>query len=165
MEKNNIEHEKGTPYAHHHLGPVERPMLTIANGIRTLLIDTHLPEELWVELVKTIVYLRNRSPTRTLDQLTPYECLYKEKPDVSHLRIIGSAVYCHEVESETGPNRRMKLEPRARKCRLIGYGKGTTQLRVWNPANRQVEEVTFTRIDETDTVISQAEADQGYNHY
>jgi hypothetical protein len=67
MEKNNIEHEKGTPYAHHHLGPVERPMLTIANGIRTLLIDTHFPEELWVELVKTIVYLRNKSPTRTLD--------------------------------------------------------------------------------------------------
>ena len=25
--------------------------------------------------------------------------------------------------------------------------------------------MTFTRIDETDTVISQAEADQGYNHH
>jgi hypothetical protein len=25
--------------------------------------------------------------------------------------------------------------------------------------------VTFTRINKTDTVISQAEADQGYNHY
>jgi hypothetical protein len=25
--------------------------------------------------------------------------------------------------------------------------------------------VTFTRINETDTVISQAETDQGYNHY
>jgi hypothetical protein len=67
MEKNNIEHEKGTPYAHHYLGPVERPMFIIANGIRTLLIDTYLSEELWVELVKTIVYLRNRSLTRTLD--------------------------------------------------------------------------------------------------
>src|SRR5260370_38836217 len=110
MKKNNIKHKKRTSYAHHHLRPVKRPILTIANGIRTLLIDTHLPEELWVELVKTIVYLRNRSPTRTLDQLTPYECLYKRKPDVSHLRIIGSAVYCHEVESESGPNRIMKLE-------------------------------------------------------
>jgi hypothetical protein len=101
-------------------------MLIIANGIRTLLIDTHLPEELWVELVKTIVYLRNRLLIRTLDQLTPYKCLYKEKPDVSYFRIIGLAVYCHEVKSETGPNRRMKLELRARKCRLIGYGKEIT---------------------------------------
>src|SRR5258708_3607292 len=102
MEKNNIKHKKGTPYAHHHLRPVERPILIIVNGIRTLLIDTHLPEELWVELIKTIVYLRNRLPIRTLNQLISYKCFYKRKPDVSYLRIINSAVYCHEVESESG---------------------------------------------------------------
>jgi hypothetical protein len=67
MEKNNIEHEKGTPYAYHYLGPVERLMLVIVNGIRILLIDIHLPEELWVELVKIVVYLRNRLLIRTLD--------------------------------------------------------------------------------------------------
>jgi hypothetical protein len=165
IEKNNIEHEKETLYAYHYLGPVKRPMLVIANEIRILLIDTHLPEELWVKLVKRVVYLRNRSLTRTLDQSIPYECLYKRKPDVSHLRIISSTVYCHEMKKESGPNRRIKLEPRARKCRLIKYEKGTTQLRVWNPANRQVKKVTFTRIDKTDTVVSQAEADQGYNHH
>src|SRR5258708_2006880 len=126
MKNNNIKHKKGTSYAHHYLGPVERPMLIITNEIRTLLIDTHLPGELWVELIKIIVYLRNRLPTRTLDRLIPYECLYKRKPNVSHLRIIGSAVYCHEVESELRPNRRIKLELRARKCRLIGYEKGIT---------------------------------------
>jgi hypothetical protein len=130
MEKNNIEHEKGTPYAHHYLRPVKRPILVIANEIRTLLIDTHLPEELWIELVKTVVYLRNRSSTRTLDQLIPYECLYKKKPNVSHLRIIGSAVYYHEIKRESGLNRKIKFELRVRKCRLIGYGKRITQLRV-----------------------------------
>jgi hypothetical protein len=46
IEKNNIKHEKGTLYAHHHLKPVKRLILIIANKIRTLLIDTHLPEEL-----------------------------------------------------------------------------------------------------------------------
>jgi hypothetical protein len=154
MEKNNIKHEKGTSYAHYYLKPVKRPMLVIVNGIKTLLIDTHLPEKLWVELVKTVVYLRNRLPTKILDQLIPYECLYKKKLDISYFRIIGLAVYCHEVKKELKPNRRMKLELRVRRCRFIGYGKGITQFRVWNPANRQVEEVTFTRIDETDTVIS-----------
>jgi hypothetical protein len=67
MEKNNIKHEKGTPYAYHYLEPVKRPMLIIINRIRTLLIDTYLPEELWVKLIKIIVYLRNRSPIRTLN--------------------------------------------------------------------------------------------------
>jgi hypothetical protein len=136
MEKNNIKHEKETLYAHHYLGPVKRPMLIITNEIRTLLIDTHLPEKLWVKLVKIIVYLRNKLPTRTLDQSIPYKCLYKRKSDISHLRIISLAVYCHEVERELGLNRRMKLELKVRKCRLIGYGKGITQFRVWNPANK-----------------------------
>jgi hypothetical protein len=67
MEKNNIKHKKGTPYVYHYLGPVERSILIIVNGIRILLIDTYLLEELWVELVKTIVYLRNRSLIRTLN--------------------------------------------------------------------------------------------------
>ncbi len=100
MEKNNIKYKKGTPYAHYYLKPVKRPILTITNGIRTLLIDTHLPDELWVELVKTIVYLRNKSLIRILNQLTLYKYLYKRKPDVSYLRIINSAVYCHEIKSE-----------------------------------------------------------------
>jgi hypothetical protein len=99
-------------------------MLIIANEIRTLLIDTYLPEELWVKLIKIIVYLRNRLLIRTLDQLTFYKCLYKKKPDVSYLRIISLIIYCHEMKSELGLNRKMKLELRARKYRLIKYGKG-----------------------------------------
>jgi hypothetical protein len=67
MKKNNIEHEKETPYAHYYLKPVKRLMLIIANGIKTLLIDTYLPEKLWVKLVKTVVYLRNRLLTRILN--------------------------------------------------------------------------------------------------
>src|SRR5258708_7116193 len=123
MEKNNIEYEKRTPYAHHHLRPVKRPILIIANEIRTLLIDTHLPEELEVELIKTIVYLRNRSSTRILDQLIPYKYHYKKKPDVFYLRIINLVVYYHKIKSELGLNRKIKLELKARKCRLIEYEK------------------------------------------
>jgi hypothetical protein len=126
MKKNNIKHEKGTPYAHYYLGPVERPILVIANGIRILLIDTHLPEKLWIELVKTVVYLRNKSLIRILNQSTPYEYFYKKKLNISYFRIISLAIYCHEIKSESGPNRRKKLESKTRKYRLIGYGKGIT---------------------------------------
>jgi hypothetical protein len=105
-------------------------MLIIANGIRISLIDTHFPEELWVELVKIVVYLRNKLLTRTLNQSTPYKCFYKKKFDVSHLRIIGLTIYYHKVESELGLNRKIKLEPRTHKCRLIKYEKRTTQFRV-----------------------------------
>jgi hypothetical protein len=72
------------------------------------------------------VYLRNKLPIKTLNQSTPYKCLYKKKSDVFYLRIIGLAIYCHEVERELGLNRKMKFKLRTRKCQLIKYGKGTT---------------------------------------
>jgi hypothetical protein len=79
---------------------------------------------LWIKLVKTIVYLRNKSPIRILNQLTLYKYLYKKKPDVSHLKIINLAIYYYEIKSESRLNRKIKLEPKIRKCRFIKYGKG-----------------------------------------
>jgi hypothetical protein len=122
--------------------------------IRTFLLDTKLPETLWPELFKTVLYLKNRSLTKALKGSIPYEILYKRRPNFSHLRIIGSALYSHNVESETGLNRLRKLDPKARKIRLVGYGKGANQYRGWNPETNQVEEITFMRADETDTQVT-----------
>jgi hypothetical protein len=106
-----------------------------------------------MELAKTAVYLKNRSSTKLLLNTTLWESLYREKSDFSNLRIIGSFVYYHNIETETGLNRRTKSDPRTRQTRLIRYGKGFSQYKVWNPTNNKVEEVTFTRIDESDYMI------------
>ena len=44
----------------------------------------------WVEALNTAVYLKNRSPTRSLMFKTPFEALYGFKPAVKHLRVFGS---------------------------------------------------------------------------
>jgi hypothetical protein len=51
---------------------------------------------LWGLCMEAANYLRNKSPNASLDGKTPYEALYSVKPDVSHLRIIGSLVYTVE---------------------------------------------------------------------
>jgi hypothetical protein len=79
-----------------------------------------------MELVKTAIYFKNRSPTKSLLDTTSWESLYKEKSDFSNFRIIRLLVYCYNVETETGPNRRIKSDSRARQIRLIGYGKGSS---------------------------------------
>ena len=66
LSKHRITQETGIPYAHHQMGKVERANRTIINTVRTMLIDTKLPQALWPELAKTAVYLRNRSLTKTL---------------------------------------------------------------------------------------------------
>ena len=124
LSKHRITQETGIPYAHHQMGKVERANRTIINTVRTMLIDTKLPQALWPELAKTAVYLRNRSPTKTLPQ-TPYEALWKRKPDLSHLRTIGSMMYAYNTQPTAEIERRRKLNPKARKGRLVSYGEGT----------------------------------------
>jgi hypothetical protein len=106
-----------------------------------------------MELAKIIIYFKNRSPTKSLLNITPWKSLYKEKSDFSNLRIIKSLVYNHNIETETGFNRRTKSDPKTRQTRLIGYSKGSSQYRIWNSTNDKVEEITFTRIDESDYMV------------
>lgn len=35
--------------------------------------EKNLPSELWVEVVNTAVYVQNRSSTKSLSKITPYE--------------------------------------------------------------------------------------------
>jgi hypothetical protein len=83
-----------------------------------------------------------------------WESLYGEKSDLSNFRIIGSLVYCYNVEIETGSNRRIKSDPRTRQIKLIGYSKRSSQYKVWNPINDKIEEVMFIRIDESDYMVT-----------
>jgi hypothetical protein len=106
-----------------------------------------------MELIKTAVYFKNRSPIKSLLDTTLWESLYNEKSDLSNLRIIGLIVYCHNIETETGLNRRIKSDFRTRQTRLIGYGKGSSQYRIWNPINNKIEEITFIRINESDYMV------------
>jgi hypothetical protein len=76
-----------------------------------------------MELIKTAVYLKNRSPTKSLLDTTFWESFYEEKSDLFNFRIIGLFVYYYNVEIETGPNRRIKSDFKIRQTKLIGYGK------------------------------------------
>jgi hypothetical protein len=57
-----------------------------------------------MELVKTAVYFKNRSPIKLLLNTASWELFYKEKSDFSNFRIIELFVYCYNIEIETGLN-------------------------------------------------------------
>jgi hypothetical protein len=104
-------------------------------------------------LAKITIYLKNLSPIKLLLDTIPWKSFYREKSDFSNFRIIGLFVYHYNIETETDPNRRIKSDPKDRQTKLIGYGKRSSQYRVWNPTNDKVEEITFIRINESDYVI------------
>ena len=60
---------------------------------RTICNNAKLPPNLWGECVLTAVYLKNRTPTKVLDNKTPYEVWNKRKLNLSHLREIGCKAF------------------------------------------------------------------------
>jgi hypothetical protein len=106
-----------------------------------------------MELAKIIVYFKNRSPIKSLLDTIPWESLYRKKSNLFNFRIIELLVYYHNIEIETGLNRRIKSDLRIRQIKLIRYGKEFSQYKIWNSINDKVEEIKFIRINESDYII------------
>ena len=74
------------------------------------------------------------SPSRPLGLQIPQELWTDSKPNYDKLRIFGCESYALTPKDD-----RWKLEPRSRKCVLLGYGwDGEIGYRVWDPEHRQI---------------------------
>ncbi len=93
----------------------------------------YLSHRFWAEALSTAVYVRNRSPTKALQSMTPCEAWHGIKPNVKTLRIFGCRVYAHVPKVE-----RRKLEPKARKCVLLGYGEQKKGHRLFDISSAKV---------------------------
>ena len=71
LRENGISYEPSAPYTQNQNGVSERMNRTIMEIARTMLLEARLPESFWAEAVNTAVYLHYRSPTRSLDNMTP----------------------------------------------------------------------------------------------
>ncbi len=89
LRANGIRHETTVPYTPEHNAVSERLNRTLVEKARTMLADSSLPLEYWAEAVCTATYLKNRSPTKAVENMTPYEALTGKKPSLRHLRIFG----------------------------------------------------------------------------
>ncbi len=77
--------------------------------------------------------------------MTPFEAWMGEKPRVDHLRTFGCAAYAHVAKDE-----RHNLDPKARKCILLGYGTETKGYRLYDPKRARVfysRDILFNELD------------------
>ena len=98
-------------------GKSERLGQTIQQKASAMLKESGLPQKYWTEFVRTANTLRNLQPVTGRDVI-PHEASTGNKPDVSHLRIIGQTGFCQVVLRNTGWK---KYQDRAVKARLLGY--------------------------------------------
>lgn len=94
LKGSGIIHETTAPYSPHQNGVAERENRTIIERVKAIIAEAQLHKRLWMEIADTIVYLKNRSLTIAVDTIT-YELWHGCKPNLSHLKFIGSTVYIH----------------------------------------------------------------------
>ena len=98
-----------------------------------MLKEAGMSNGFWPEAHEYASYVRNRSPTRVLNKLTPYEAFYGKKPDVSALWIFGSK--CHV---RIPPEKRTKLDAHSLEGLFCGISRTSKAYRIWIPKLRKM---------------------------
>ena len=139
-EENGVQWEPSAPYSPEQNGKAERLNYTLMSSVRSILSTMKLPKSLWLEILKTVAYLKNRSPG--IDGITPFEHLKGEKPNLRHLKIVGSRAWVHIPKEK-----RRKLDERSWQGIFVGY-EGKNQYRIYNPRTGKVHVARDVKIDE-----------------
>jgi hypothetical protein len=93
----------------------------------------NLSNDSWVEAISTVIYLKNKSPTRCLDHKNPYEALYHSEPAVNNLRIFGCKDFAHFPKENKN-----KLDAKAIKCIFIGHCLEFKAYKLFDPYTHKV---------------------------
>lgn len=119
-----IQQQYSVPNSPQQNGRAERLNRTLVMKARSLLADSKLSQEWWVEAVLNANLLRNCSPSANLP-MTPYEAFWGKKPDVSYFRVFGSTALVLIPKKD-----RTKFGPVTVQGVMIGYDSQSKAYRI-----------------------------------
>ena len=154
LKSQGIRHECTIPKTPEQNSIAERLNRTLVESCRSMLLDADLPQRFWAEAISTANYLRNRCPSHAIKGVTPYQAWHGVKPKVEHLRVFGCESYAHIPKDE-----RKKLDSKARKCILMGYGERTKGYRLYDAAQKKIlhsRDVRFNEKEKPDKMDSES---------
>jgi len=103
LTSDGIMKEMTTPYSPQFNGVVERANRTIMERVRCMLDDAGLSKKYWAFAVSVAVYLKNRTPTRSVVGKTQYQTWHGSgnKPSMKHLLCVRMFGFRPRSERET----------------------------------------------------------------
>jgi hypothetical protein len=116
----------GTPQQN---GVAKRRNHTLMDMVRSMLSNSSLPISLWMEALKTAVYLLNRVPSKAIPK-TPFELWTGRKPSLRHLHVWGCL-----VEARIYNPHERKLNFKTISSYFIGYPAKSKVYRFYYPTH------------------------------
>ncbi|GJR27633.1 putative ribonuclease H-like domain-containing protein [Tanacetum coccineum] len=112
----------------------------VKEAARTMLADSKLPTMFWTEVVRTACYVLNRVLIINPHNKTPYALLTGKTPSISYFKPFGCHVTILNTNDHLG-----KFDGKADEGYLVGYSGSNRAYRVYNMANKRVEETMNLR--------------------
>ena len=132
LKEEDIAHQLTAPCNPAQNGVSEGINRTLLESKRSMMSHGKLTVEFWAESINTAAYLRNRSPTTSLNGIMPRECLFGHKPDVSNLRVLDCVTFAHIPEKQ-----RKKFDEKSHKIIFVGYSEGTKGYKLYDPITQK----------------------------
>lgn len=141
--KEGITARWSTPYTPEQNGRVERAGRALVEAVRSVCIETNLPQELWPLYMEASVYINNRLPTSSnRNNDSPIEKMFRMinvpyEPYLKHIRTWGCTAYVRTPEERR--IRSQKMATRAKKGMLVGLqGMRGHIYKIWLPDEQKV---------------------------
>ncbi|KAM0038591.1 putative RNA-directed DNA polymerase [Helianthus debilis subsp. tardiflorus] len=138
-----IIHRLSCPHTSEQNGIVERRHRHVVETGLTLMSQAHVPQRFWHYAFETAVYLINRMPSRTQSTISPFEYLFKRRPDFSFLRVFGCL--CFPYLRPYNPH---KMDFRSTPCIFLGYNTTHHGYRCFDPTTERIYIARHVRFQE-----------------
>ena len=112
----DIIHQTLCPHTFQQNGTAKRKHRHLIKYSITMLSHSNLPLSYWSYVVSTATHIINRLLTPLLHNKSPWEVLFKSKPDLLHLRTFGCT--CFPLLK---PYNKHKFQPHTTHCIFLGY--------------------------------------------
>lgn len=86
-------HQLTADYTPEQNGVAERYNQTVVEMARCMLLQSKLPPSFWAEAVMTACYIRNRCPTRALQDRVPYTTWTDKAPTAIYFKTFGMVAH------------------------------------------------------------------------
>lgn len=129
--KNGIKQELTAPHTPSQDGVAERKIRTLVELARTILIAAKLPKTFWGEAIYYANWITNRSATKSVEGMTPYEAFYSQKPDLSVIHTFGCKAWVYNHEHQA------KFDPKSKNCIYIGPTNNPGTHKLYNPTTKR----------------------------